>query len=62
MQLVGVDVELLEVHLGDEQPVDVLHLVLSLVEVGQVGQGGQAALVECLQSVLEKVKKVQACC
>ena len=62
MQLVGGDVELLEVHLGDEQPVDVLHLVVSEVEVGEVGQGGKAALVKCLQSVFGEVKEMQTWC
>ena len=62
VQLVGGDVEVLQVHLGGEQPVDVLHLILRQVEVGQVGQGSKAALVERLQSVLGQVEEVQAWC
>ena len=60
VQLVRGDVEVLQVHLGGEQPVDVLHLVVRQVEVGQVDQGSKAALVEGLQSVLGEVKEVQA--
>ena len=62
VQLVGGDVEVLQVHLRGEQPVDVLHLVVSEVEVGEVGQGGKAALVECLQSVFGEVKEMQTRC
>ena len=62
VQLVRGDVEVLQVHLGSEQPVDVLHLIVRQVQVGQVGQGSKAALVERLQPVLGEVEEVQAWC
>ena len=62
VQLVRGDVEVLQVHLGSEQPVDVLHLIVRQVQVGQVGQGSKAALVERLQPVLGDVEEVQAWC
>ena len=62
VQLVRGDVEVLQVHLGSEQPVEVLHLIVRQVQVGQVGQGSKAALVERLQPVLGDVEEVQAWC
>ena len=52
VELVGGDVEVLQVHLVGEQAVDVLHLVLGQVKEGQVAEGREAALVEGLQPVL----------